>query len=484
MNSIELKQVLSEKKYPEGFINDVILFYPLMVKCYGEEKVDKFLREWEYIFINKLGSSGNTYRDRKQISINLYYAEELWNERLITALFHELGHALGTLEITGDTILHQGHGNENFFVKMDEAVVSDFQDNIMFGQLSYGYYNDNIGFKCRGGKNNWHKYPFEKLYYNVFKILLGDKRNLIEDLMYETDEREKLNKFNDIVEELKYSLDEQEFGILLDSCILLILNHGYGETLNETRAEKKINDYLREDYNYNKERLKNDSEKQNFEIEFNNYINNFYRKYWMKSIEYAKKRNIIGTDIFTQSDKLCSMVADHLIKKSDDLDSIDFSTIKEISEYLVKIDNRNVEQEKRDYLINVLISYLDKLNIVFDKEIEQLYSREDLLGAIAKVIAIKNLNLENINSMSIIKIENDTVYLRCEKYLIKFSKHKTDDKSYDDCLGSIDVNTVLPQIKLNLYDKSIGDPNLSFDFNKENRLLIQSKLEDLGKSLY
>ena len=103
MNSIELKQVLSEKKYPEGFINDVILFYPLMVKCYGEEKVDKFLREWEYIFINKLGSSGNTYRDKKQISINLFYAEELWNERLITALFHDFC-KIGRYEKTYKTV--------------------------------------------------------------------------------------------------------------------------------------------------------------------------------------------------------------------------------------------------------------------------------------------------------------------------------------------------------------------------------------------
>ncbi len=480
MNLIELRQTLENKQYPQGFIEDVIIFYPMMIQYYGEQEVDNFLREWIYVFYNKLGASGNTEREKKQVNVNLYSAEEYWDERLITALFHELGHALGTLEMPVDDLLSQGHDRESFFVKMDEAVVSDYQDDIMFGQLQYGYYESQINFKCRGGKNNWHKYPFEKLYYNVLKILLGDKQDLIIKLMHEKNVDTKIQIYKTIISELKNNLTEEELGILLDSCVILELNHGYGEVLNQTMANQKINNYLREDYIYNKQQQKTEEEIQQFEIEFKKYVSDFYSRYWKKSVDYATSRKIAGTNIFEQSDKLCSMVVDYLIRKLQSSESFDFSTIKAICEYLVKINNKSVDAEKMNILINSLFSYLNKLDISFDEEIEQMFSHQELLGVIAKIIALNRFNIDMLNTMSIVKsMEDGTVYLKCGNSIIKLSRQNTNVESYDTCLGTIEVNTVLPQVKLSLYDKTIGDANISSDLVDENRLLCQINLESL-----
>lgn len=479
MNLIELRKILEMKKYPQGFIEDIMLFYPMMTKYFGETEIDLFLKEWNFVFFEQLGPSGNADREKKQINVNLYFADEYWDERLITALFHETGHALGTLCMDSHDLLSQGHERESFFEKMDEAVVSDFADDILFGQLSYGYYESHLSFKCRGGMNCWHKYPFEKLFYNVFKILLGAKRDLIVKLMRENDEVEKSQIYEMIKEELKNTLSEEEFEILVDSCAILILKHGYGETMEQTSANQRITEYLRGIYDYNFKQLKS-GEEENFRKDFSRYVKEFYNKHWKKIIEYAQKRHLSDSDIFSQSDKLCSMFVDYLVRKVNESECIDFATIKVICEYLVKINNKSVNLDKTNILINALFSYLNKLSISFDSKIEQMFSQQELLCIIAKIIVLNGFKLEMLNSMAIMKVmEDGTIYLKCGELIIKLSRRNINDKTYDSCLGEIDVNTVLPQVRLNLYDKTIGDANADFELVDNDRLFCCVNLDDL-----
>lgn len=488
MDIVKLRDLLKGKNYPNNFIEDIILFYPLMVRNFSEEKIDIFFREWNIVFNNELHSfSCGTYKSDKKIVIGSNNLEEYYPHRLITTLFHEVGHTLGTSYIPFDELLSQGHERESFFEKIDEAVVSEKQDDVLCGQLQYNYVNG-YGFKCRGDVQHADTYAFEKMYYNVFKILLGNKRDLIYKMFYENNIEEKTKIYTLIKEELKDKLNEEELNILLDSCVSLITNHMYGASIsNDCSCERKINSYLKElyDYNYEYSNIKDKSkeEQEEFLKEFKAYSKQFYEKNYGKAVSYLKDRNILEVDISTQSDKLCSMVVDYLIKKNNMSSEVDFDTIKETCEYFVKINNRNVNKEKTNFLLESLYQKLEQLNIRFNNEIEEKYSHEELLGIILKIIAIKDVNLESINNLIIVKESEDSIFLKCNNYLIKVSRKLTNDRirTFDSSLGNVEVNTTLPNIELN-YVKgcTIGDKVKLEELVNSNKTFCQV---DINKEL-
>lgn len=481
MEIIELQNLLKEKEYPQGFIDDIVLFYPMMIKLYGENEVDNILKEWKYVIVDKLmGSSGYTDRDKKQIVVNNFNSH-FYSHHLITALFHELRHALINPDYSSYGLLSQGHERENFFEKIEEGFVSDCQDDILNGQLGYNYI-DGYSFKCRGDIDHADSYAFEKLYYNILKLLLGDKKELITIFFNEKDNEKRKMIYHEIIDELKKKLNEQELNVLLDSCAILILNHGYGERKTQTSAQDKINGYIREWYQYNLQFNKSEEERKEL-IEYTNkeFVPMFYEKNYKKIIEYAKGRKIIGTDIFTQSDRLCTMVVDNLLRRIEQTESFDFSLIKSICEYLVKINNRNVNEDKINSLINYLFVELNKLGINFDNEINEMFTQNELLGIITKIIAINGIDISKINEISIIKIlDKDTLYLKCADSFIKISRKTTNDKirTFDSILGQVDVNTVLPHVRLNYENNcTIGDENVIQVHAIENRFFCQIDAE-------
>ena len=243
---------------------------------------------------------------------------------------------------------------------------------------------------------------------------------------------------------------------------------------------KKINRYLKDlyDYNYQTQNIseKSDEEKKEFLASFQEYSKSFYSKNYGKVIEYARNRGLLKVDILSQADKLCSMVVDHLIKKINMSNDVDYETLKEVCEYIVKINNKNVSPDKTECLIESIYQKIETLGISFDSSVESKFSHKELLGIIAKIIAIKDVDLESINNLKIVKESEDSIYLRCNNYLIKVSSQLTNDRirSFDNSLGDFEVNTVLPNIKLN-YAKgcTIGDSIQKEEIIDSNRLFCQ-----------
>ena len=70
---------------------------------------------------------------------------------------------MGTLNIDTEDFLSDGDIHENFFEKMEEAVVSDYQDDLLNGELQYDYAST-YNVKCRGDVLHAEKYLFKKIY--------------------------------------------------------------------------------------------------------------------------------------------------------------------------------------------------------------------------------------------------------------------------------------------------------------------------------
>ena len=130
---INLKQnkiyiILTEKNYDSELINYVFKFLPDMIGLFGKEKVISFFREYTLIPRSRIeNNSGFILRTEKIIEFD--WSLKSLHEAL-NLLFHEVGHAMGTLMLSYRHFLTETYNRDAFLIKIEEAVVSEKQDEL------------------------------------------------------------------------------------------------------------------------------------------------------------------------------------------------------------------------------------------------------------------------------------------------------------------------------------------------------------------
>lgn len=485
MKKHELIELCKRKNYPDYFSRDLIILYPYMVAYYSEDIIDKFLSEWKYIFINNIGASGAAYRDRKEILVN-EYNHHLWAYRIITATTHEVGHALGSLNIPTDTFLNDGaEFNDDFFTKMEEAIVSDYQDDLFRGELQYDY-PEKYNYKCRGDIHHIENYAVQKLYYNIIKIILADKKNLCIEMMYQKDLRKKKEIFNEIMSIINAKLSPIQLKALMDSFAILIYNHGY----SPIDSEKKYADrrkFRREQLyksNYNMV-ISGKVSLEEYNVEFNTWFQSIYDDKYKRVKHYVDSNGISNMSVNEQCDTLCEMTIDYLTEQLEKMQDFDFDIVKATCIYFTKINNKldrlNIKTQK---LRKILYINLTKLEFNFCDEIRNNFSSEELMNIIIKLFSINNMTFETLSTLRIMKGNDnqDFIYVANGDCIIKIGRYsnlQNDDmkNNHDQTESNICVNTVIPEINLS-YNKTIGDSNVNGNLQITDRLLCGVKLKE------
>lgn len=488
MENIELTELCKSKNYPDYFSSDLISLYPYMIKCFGVEATDKFLVDWKYVIVNNMGASGAIYRDKKEITVN-EYNRRLWAYRMVTAAIHETGHALGTLKVDTDSFLSDGSANLNdFFSKMDEAVVSDYQDDLLCGELQYDYTNT-YNFKCRGDILHIDNYGVQKLYFNVFKIILGDKKDLIVKMMYEKDLNRKSEIFNEIISVVSEKLNEQQLKCLVDSCAIIVYNHGY----SMFEANKKFSqrrDYMWKylyDKNY-KEVTSGNVSLDDYNREFNEWFKNIYDDKYKRVTQYVNDNGIADVDIREQCDNLCEMTIDYLIDQIDKMTEFDFELIKEACTYFSKINNRSEAlKEKTQILKELLSKQLSFVEFNFCPEITDEFSPEEINTILIKLISLNDVTFDTLSKIKVMKNDTDKqdfIYASLNDTIIKIGRYSYLEKddlcnAHDVSEHGVYVNTVIPHINLS-YGNSIGDSNVNDNLKSTEKPLCKVSLKEIG----
>lgn len=387
MQAEYITQLLNGKNYDEKLLAFIIELLPEMISTYGEEKTIIFLNEYTFVPRNYLGkNSGATNKDKKTIEFDWFAKNK---HEALTLLIHEAGHAIGSLEAAKDHILMEGHlYRESFLNKLEEAVVSQKQDELEFGELNYIYAVIN---NYENGEDEHHnnfktqpsqKYTINKVFYQNLMILLEKSRFLVNELMYE-DSLEFKNKILErIIEIIKNTLNENELAILKDCIAVFVLNYSY-------RGDKTtIADYLKNQKNFDEEMS---------EEEYRNLlIQNF-----PKNIKYAKERQLFSRNIFKAVDDLCGITLNSLIRNFSNNKQSDLDNIIDACEYFAKIFSTSEQNSaKTEILKNLLVEKIKKLNpAIYYSFIDSEFSKDDFIDVFSKIISSNNFKRENLETI-------------------------------------------------------------------------------------
>lgn len=397
-------EILKLKDYSDELIEFAIRLLPEMTKLFGEEKTIKFFKEYTLIPRNRIGqNSGATYKEDKKIEFD--WSLKNLHEAL-TLFIHEAAHAIGSLEVEKDSFLMEGFEyREAFLNKIEEAVVSERQNEIEYGELNYTYctinnYENDEDFH----KNNFktqptHKYTINNVFYKNIQILLGNKRDLIIKMMFADGLKEKSKICNSIIELLKAQLSENAFLKLKDCINVLVLNCSYKED------KVTLFEYMKRDENFD-DSMTREKYKE------------LLIKYFPKNLKYCVDRNLMAKNIFSAIDDLCELTIDFLCIRISDAEYDEFSFIKESCEYFSKIYNNS--ERLSDKTIQLKSSLIDKIKMLAPALISKFniigFDDEEVFEILTKIISksdFKETDLGNvqIDNNSIVSVSDSHQYL-------------------------------------------------------------------------
>ena len=400
----QVYNILKLKGYSDELIKFAIELLPEMTKIFGEEKTIKFFKEYELIPRNRIGqNSGATYKADKKIEFD-WHSKKL--HEALTLFIHEAGHAVGSLETNRESFLMEGFEHrESFLNKIEEAVVSERQNEIEYGELNYDYIEINNGENGEEFHQNdfktqpTHKYTINNVFYKNIQILLGNNRDLINRMMFADNLEEKSEICNTIIGLLKTRLTEEEFLKLKDCVNVCVLNYSY-------KGDKEtLFDYINNDKNFDDSMTKEKYKE-------------LLIKYFPKNIKYCMDRNLMKKNIFSAIDDLCELTVDALYTRLENTKYDKFFAIKEACEYFSKICNNNERLYTKTNQLKM--SLIDKMNILEPSLIAKFssagFNDEEVFEILIKIISkldFKEADLKNvqINNNGIVSISNRHKYL-------------------------------------------------------------------------
>ena len=393
----QVSKILNSKGYSNELIEFAINLLPEMVKLFGKEKTMIFLREYTLIPRARIGqNSGATYKKDKKIEYD--WSSKSLHEAL-TLFIHEAAHAIGSLETDKDSFLMEGFEyREAFLNKFEEAVVSERQNEIEYGELNYTYveinnYENGEEFHQNDFKTQpTQKYAINNVFYKNIQILLGNNRNLINKMMFADSLEEKNKICNNIIELLKDCLSEDAFLKLKDCINVFVLNYSYhGDKIT-------LFEYIKRDENFN-------------DLMTREKYKELLVKHFPKNIKYCVDRNLMDKNIFSAVDDLCELTIDVLYNRLLDAEYDTFSSIKESCEYFSKIYNNSERLSVKT--IKLKNSLIDKLKMLISSLILEFnnvgFADEEIFEILTKIISrsdFKEVDLANIqiNNNGIISV--------------------------------------------------------------------------------
>ena len=393
----QVSKILNSKGYSNELIEFAIKLLPEMVKLFGKEKTIIFLREYTLIPRDRIGqNSGATYKEDKIIEYD--WSSKNLHEAL-TLFIHEAGHAIGSLETDKDSFLMEGFEyREAFLNKFEEAVVSERQNEIEYGELNYTYveinnYENGEEFHQNDFKTQpTQKYAINNVFYKNIQILLGNNRNLINKMMFADSLEEKNKICNNIIELLKDCLSEGAFFKLKDCINVFVLNYSYhGDKVT-------LFEYIKRDENFN-DSMTREKYKE------------LLVKHFPKNIKYCMDRNLMDKNIFSAVDDLCELTIDVLYNRLSDAEYDTFSSIKESCGYFSKIYNNSERLSVKT--IKLKNSLIDKMKMLIPSLILKFnnvgFADEEIFEILTKIISrsdFKEVDLANIqiNNNGIISV--------------------------------------------------------------------------------
>lgn len=416
----QVYEILKQKGFSELLIKYAIELLPEMIKLFGKEKIIKFFKEYTFFPRERDNgpNSGGTYREEKRLEFN-WGAKDLHNALIL--YIHEAGHAIGVLKTNEDSFLMEGFKyKESFLTKLEEAIVSEKQDDLEFGELNYCYHNTN---NYENGedthKNDFktqpsHHYTINKVYLKNIQLLLGNNRNLINEMMYADSLEEKTIICNRIIKLLKEQLTENEFLILKDCITVMVLNYSYKEEKDTLFSSINKDDKIE------------DSKKMEAYKEV-------LKEYYPQNGKYCLERNLINKNIFDAVDDLCELTIDVLYRRISNPADNSFSTIKESCEYFSKVYNNNEKLAvKTNQLKNILFDRIKKLipSIVLELKNKGI-SDEDIFEFLTKIIATSDFNESDLDNIKIINNEKIGIsVLDKHEYVIEKEPVYSSDDDY------------------------------------------------------
>lgn len=393
----QVYEILNLKGYSDKLIEFAIELFPEMTKLFGEEKTINFFKEYELIPRDRIGqNSGATNKKDKKIEFD--WSSKNLHEAL-TLFIHEAAHAIGSLETDKDSFLMEGFEyREAFLNKIEEAVVSERQNEIEYGELNYTYveinnYENDEDFHQNDFKTQpTHKYTINNVFYKNIQILLGNNRDLISRMMFADSLEEKSKICNNIFELLKVRLPEDAFLKLKDCINVFILNYSY-------KGDKvTLFEYMKRDENFN-DSMTREKYKE------------LLIKYFPKNLKYCMDRNLMDKNIFIAIDDLCELTIDALYTRLLDTEYDKFSSIKEGCEYFSKIYNNSERLSAKT--IQLKNSLIDKIKMLVPSLISKFnnvgFDNEELFEILTKIISrsdLKEADLANvqINNNGIVSV--------------------------------------------------------------------------------
>lgn len=408
MDDYELKMLLKAKKYPDNLIDWAVKLYPVMCNYFGYDNTINFFREYNLVPRDTIGiNSGATYRDEKKIVFDW----QLGNlHEALTLFIHEAAHAIGKLEAYDDSMLMEGYEyNKSFFIKLEEGLVSDKQNEMEFGELNYSYvtietFDDDDFHKNDFKTQPTHKYTINCLYFKALQLLLGENKNLLYQNMFAKEKEEKNYYFNSAISFLKGQLTDEEFATLMDCACVFTLNFAYrGATVT-------VSNYL------------NDSKVFKNEEEKEDYINKL-KEELPKNYSYAKNRNLFGKSIFDSVDDLCSLTLSVLTRRLESEEYDKFNAVKESCTYVTKIDNNSEKlAQKANEFKGILFEKINELFPQFASIDLSKYSMTDYdkFSLITQILSLSAVSDKDANISFDCNDDNLSVSINdSENYIVR-----------------------------------------------------------------
>ena len=419
MSIDDLKKLLLEKGYSKDLIEMAVSFYPIMCDYFGYENTIDFFKTYTLIPREHIGdnSSGATYKPEKKVVFD-WQCKNL--HEAITLFIHEAAHAIGSLSISSDHMLMEGAISlESFFSKLEEGLVSDKENEMKFGELSYEYQTINSYDDEEFHKNNFKsqspKYTINGLYYRVFQLLLGPNSNLLFKNMFAKEVKEKEYYYNMAISFLKSQLSEEEFLIIKDCACVLTLNFPYSPGPMIPLQHNK---------------------------EFNTMEGRIvYERVFPKNLLYARDRNLLDKSIFDSVNDLCYLALNVLIRRLNSSEYDGFSAIKEAATYLVKVANNDDKlQEKTHELKRILLMKIsEKIPELANIDLEKCgLTEDDKITILTQIISLASFSRETFNKV-VIEYYKDSLHIsinNCENYMLKKEPIYSDDMDCIFALGS------------------------------------------------
>lgn len=275
-----------------------------------------------------------------------------------------------------------------FLTKLEEAVVSQKQDELEYGELDYSYVTiNNLENDEEFHRNNFktqpsHKYTINKVFHQNLMILLGKNSVLINKLMYEDDLDTKKNILDTIIKQLENTLTDEEFILLKDCANVFVLNFSYFGSKETVESRLKNKETVNKGYG---------------DMSYEEYLSRFFPK----NFQYATERHLLSKNIFTAIDDLCGITLDVLLSRFANQNRSAFDNIKETSEYFSKIYSTAPQNSPKTELLKALyIKNIAQINpVLYQSFIVSGYNNDDFIEIISKIIATNDFQENHLKEI-------------------------------------------------------------------------------------